>query len=304
VNAYCPELVREFESIGLRISVGGPAEQRFPCPRCSKRERDDSLGVNVENGVFHCFRCGWAGRVGRALRSSSLLYERTTRVEDLVIAEKKRRRLQQTYRESLALTDPGAEPVRQYLRARGLGDILGAPPSSLRAHRGLLYWDGAQSRGHFPAMLALFSSAVGVVTTIHATYLRQDGTGKASVPNPKKILGVPMRGSTRSGAIRLYEPHEGVLGIAEGIENALSLHVLSGIPTWASYCSGNLQHIRLPDELEELHVAVDIDESHAGQNAAHALARALARSKPRVRVHLIIPKVNGFGDLNDQLLGE
>jgi putative DNA primase/helicase len=295
-----PELMREFETVGFRVCTRGPAEQRIACPRCSKLERDDALGVNVESGTFHCFRCGWAGRVQPVAMVNRVPPQRT-RVDDPGCAEKKRRRLRRIYKESLALTDIGAEPVRQYLRTRGLGDVLRTPPLSLRAHPGLVYWDGAQSLGRFPAMLALLSNAVGVVTTIHATYLRHDGTGKASVPKPKKILGVPMRGGTKGGAIRLHDLHAGVLGVAEGIENALSLHLLCRIPTWASYCCGNLQHIRLPDELEELHIAVDIDESHAGQNAAHALARTLERS--RVRVHFVLPKVNGFGDLNDELLG-
>jgi hypothetical protein len=68
------------------------------------------------------------------------------------------------------------------------------------------YWNGTQSLGRFPAMIALFHSADNLPVTLHCTYLRQDGCAKAEVPNPKKILGVPVRGAAKGGAIRLYKP--------------------------------------------------------------------------------------------------
>src|SRR5207253_2279391 len=79
-----------------------------------------------------------------------------------------------------------------------------------------------------------------------------DGRGKAPVPSPKKILGVPVRGATKGGAIRLYEPRDGRLGIAEGLESALSLGLIRGITVWSSYCAENLAAVCLPPRLAEL----------------------------------------------------
>ncbi|HLN50187.1 MAG TPA: toprim domain-containing protein [Steroidobacteraceae bacterium] len=171
----------------------------------------------------------------------------------------------------------------------------------LRAHPALEYWDGARSLGKYPAMVALFAGAAGAATTLHVTYLRCDGCAKAGVPSPKKILGVPVRGATRGGAIRLYEPRSGVLGVAEGIETALSLHLLCKIPTWAAFCADNIERVRLPERLRELRIAIDIDESGKGRASAEALAKRVRRWSPRTRVIYMVPELDGPGDLNDEL---
>lgn len=35
---------------------------RLHCPKCEGKEK--TLSVDPERGLYHCFRCGWAGRVG------------------------------------------------------------------------------------------------------------------------------------------------------------------------------------------------------------------------------------------------
>ncbi|MEX2149078.1 MAG: toprim domain-containing protein [Steroidobacteraceae bacterium] len=285
--------------LGIQANPGGPAEQRVACPQCSKREHDDALGVNLETGVYHCFRCGWAGRAGGASRGPA---PSIARFDDPAVAERKRHRLQQTWRQSVPLTDARAWPVEQYLAARGLSDVLRRPPRVLRAHRSLEYWDGARLLGEFPALVALFHGSNDQPVTLHVTYLRGDGCAKAPVPSPRKILGVPVRGATRGGAIRLYEPILAVLGIAEGIESALSLSVLHSFPTWASFCADNLEHVLLPANLSELHIGVDVDESGTGERAARALAARVRNWRPTMDVTLWYPEIAGAGDLNDELM--
>ncbi len=53
-----------FAELGIAVVAAADVEQRVPCPRCARRARDNALGVNIGTGVFHCFRCGWRGRVG------------------------------------------------------------------------------------------------------------------------------------------------------------------------------------------------------------------------------------------------
>ena len=274
-------------------------EQRVACPRCARGDRDDALGINTESGAFHCFRCGWKGRAGGDV--SAAANASVTAFDDPNIAKRKRERLRATWRESVALDDPKAHAIRRYLAARGLDEILRQPPKTLRAHPALGFWDGAALVDRFPALVALLHGANGDPVTLHATFLSAAGCTKAPVRSPKKILGVAVRGATRGGAIHLYEPHRGVLGVAEGIETALSLHLIAKIPTWATFCADNLERVRLPADLRELRIGVDVDANGKGEQVARALAARARKWKRRLRVILVTPEIDGPGDLNDEL---
>lgn len=76
-------------------------------------------------------------------------------------------------------------------------------------------------------MLALVTDDEGRIVTLHRTYLTPEGI-KAPVEAPKKLYA----GGARGGLIRLGEPSD-VLGIAEGIETALSARTLFKIPVWS-----------------------------------------------------------------------
>jgi hypothetical protein len=124
------------------------------------------------------------------------------------------------------------------------------------------------------------------------------------VPKQKKLMSVPVRGSTRGGAIRLYQPTFGVLGLSEGIENALSLRLLrGGIAVWSAYCADNLERIRLPPGLRELQIGVDLDASGRGEAALIALVSRLRKWPKPPRLIAIRPDLTGLGDLNDELRG-
>jgi putative DNA primase/helicase len=284
-------------AVGIAANPRGRAEQRVPCPQCGKGPGDDALGVNVEDGRFHCFRCGWKGRAGGETDAP----RPATQINDPGIAERKRERLRATWRETVSLDDARAHAVRNYLISRALAEILKNPPRVLRAHPALEYWDGTRSLGQFPAMVALFHGAAGEPVTLHATYLRADGCVKAPVPAPKKILGVPHRGATKGGAVRLFHASGPTLGVAEGIESALSLRLIRKIPVWASFCADNLERVRLPEGLRQLEIGVDLDASGKGQAVAAALAKRVMRWSPSTKVLYIKPELDGPGDLNDEL---
>jgi hypothetical protein len=288
----------DLTAMGIIANPHGMAEQRVACPQCAKNRRDTALGVNVETGAFHCFRCNWKGRVGG---ETGAPVRPAVRFDDPSVAERKRERLRRIWKETLPLNHAEARAVRAYLESRALGEILQAPPMYLRAHRGLPYWDGADNVGSYPAMVALFHAPSGKPVTLHVTYLRSDGCAKAGVPSPKKIMAVPVRGATKGGAIHLYEPRAGLLGIAEGIESALSMHVLQKLPVWSAFCADNLERAQLPAGLRELHIAIDIDASGKGEQVAKALAKRVRRFSPRTKVYLVTPEVDGTGDLNDEL---
>lgn len=287
-----------FLEIGIIVRPHGSDEQRVPCPRCDRGARDAAMGVNICTGKFHCFRCGWKGRVNGEMSAPDA---KVRRIDDPAIAERKRERLRRTWKQCVSLSDPDARAVRTYLESRALGEILKAPPKALRAHPGLEYWDNSRSLGKYPAMVALYQASDDNPVTLHVTWLRSDGSAKASVPIPKKTLSVPKRGATKGGAIRLYQPRSGILGVAEGIESALSLHLIRRIPVWSARCADNLEHIHLPENLRRLEIGVDIDDSGKGQQVAQALAQRLRKTRPQIKCFLVMPEVDGSGDLNDEL---
>lgn len=108
-------------------------------------------------------------------------------------------------------------------------------------------------------MLALVTDDEGRIVTLHRTYLTPEGI-KAPVEAPKKLYA----GGARGGLIRLGEPSD-VLGIAEGIETALSARTLFKIPVWSAVSVGGFQNFtKVPDGVRKVVVFGDNDRSYAG----------------------------------------
>jgi putative DNA primase/helicase len=180
------------------------------------------------------------------------------------------------------------DAVDLYLNARNVG--LEEYPASLRCSPLEPYHDdGTLIR--LPAMLAIVH-ANGKPAAVHRTYLATDDSGKADVPVPRKVAGQHGPGP----AIRLTPPAAS-MGVAEGIETALSASKLFGIPTWSTLCAGGIENFDLPPECERLTVFADNDRNHRGQDAAEALARRL-----NIPVKIKIPRCPGT-DWNDVLMG-
>lgn len=130
--------------------------------------------------------------------------------------------------------------------------------------------------------------------TLHRTWIRRDGT-KAPLDPPRLLL---KDHSKVGGVIRLW-PDEDVstgLGIAEGIETALSLaHGFS--PVWALIDAGNLGELPALDGVGSLVIAADNDE--AGRRAAERCCARWLQAGRTVRV--VTPEREG-ADLNDEVL--
>lgn len=125
--------------------------------------------------------------------------------------------------------------------------------------------------------------ADGKAATLHRTYLTADGR-KASVPKARKCL--PGLGLPNGSAVRLADVTHDVLGVAEGIETALSASALWGIPVWAAICARGMQAWSPPEGVQRVFVFGDCDASFAGQEAAYGLAKRLALSRLEVTVHI------------------
>jgi putative DNA primase/helicase len=123
-----------------------------------------------------------------------------------------------------------------YLKGRGIGN----PRSP-----DLLYHDDLpdfEGRRGWPGLVGIVRDGAGnPVGGIHRTFLLDDGSDKA--PPGKKMLG-----AIDSGSVRLAPmPADGDLGIAEGIETALSAWAIFGIPTWAALSAGGMRQWQWPE---------------------------------------------------------
>ena len=115
-----------------------------------------------------------------------------------------------------------------------------------------------------PAMLAAVRTDADIMA-IHRTFLLPNGSGKADFVKPKRALG-----SLCTGAVRLFAPKNGVLGLAEGTESAMSATQLTGIPTWATLGNERFGIVTIPESVKQLYLFVEHD---AGGDLAEAKAR-------------------------------
>jgi putative DNA primase/helicase len=175
-----------------------------------------------------------------------------------------------------------------YLASRGLWPLPEA--CALRAHPGLDYWQDGQRIGRYPGLVAEVRDLAGELVTVHATYL--EGGSKVAGYEPRKILSAL---TGREGcAVRLMTSTE-TLGIAEGIETALSAAAIDALPVWAALNTSLLAKFDPPAGIERLLIYADRDE--AGLIAA---GRLMERLQGRIRFELRVP-LAPHKDFNDML---
>ena len=114
----------------------------------------------------------------------------------------------------------------------------------------------------------------------------QDGTVKMSL------------GRIEGGRSELLPAIGPELAIAEGVESALSAHLLLGIPAWAC-CGPFPDRFEIPPLVRRVTIVADYDESGTSKRRAHALGLFLTDITFR-SVRVWISDVAGF-DANDEL---
>ena len=159
-------------------------------------------------------------------------------------------------------TNVEGTPAEIYLRARG---IVGSIPAELRCYR--------SQRAAY--LIAAVRDARGEVVSVQRTILLPDGTGRGR--------GRYNTGSHVGGAVRLGEPLSGLVAIAEGVETALSVSQVTGIPCWASLGATNLPAVEFPRDVHTVIVCGDDDK--AGHEAAKAAADEFRRRGLMVAVN-------------------
>jgi hypothetical protein len=259
-----------------------------PCPLCgpAKRERHKQQKAvlriwhtGVDFASYWCARCGAKGyalanKSGRRIDRAELAKRMHQAALHQAAADASRRN---KARWLWAQSQPAMGTiVETYLRSRGITVL----PPTLRF---------LPARGeHAPCMLAAF----GVVTesepvryevvevhAVHLTRLQSDGNGKAPDAEGRTKI---MVGVTDNWPIALVPPNDlGGLAVAEGIEDALSLHEATGLGAWAAGAAARLPKLAplissLP-YIEFVHVAVDDDPD--GRRYSAALAAELRQRR-------------------------
>lgn len=272
-----------------------------PCPMCGGKDRfrfDDKNG----EGTYFCNSCGAGNGFHLIQHTTGMSFRETVMAVDKIVgappakferdseADRQRAAMIRLWRSSEPIV--AGSPPALYLARRGLGEL------ALKKHG--LRWCSAVRHPASPAlhcaMVAQIAGADHKCVNIHITYLNTDGT-KVNIEPAKRVMAGRL---PEGAAIRLGRPQR-VMGIAEGIETALSARILHKMPVWAAVNGALLAKWVPPAEAEEIWIFGDNDINFAGQAKAYGLAHRLAARKSKGKVRIVFPEKPDT-DWNDVLL--
>jgi len=268
--------------------------KHHPCPRCGGKDRFRFTDYQGSGG-FICNQCGSGSGFdllnllrGWDFKSAAYEVDRIVGSVQLDVADPGRAAEQKCAVGSRLWHSASPvtrnDPAGRYLWLRCRATEYS---SALRVVHSLRCADESDH----PAMLAMLSAPDGAPCQVHRTYLTESGH-KAPIKNPRRMMPGPV---VKGAAVRLTEPSV-TLGVAEGIETALSAAAISGVPCWAALSAQMVRHWQPPELVKHVVVFADNDENFAGQEAAYALARRLTYEGRAVTIR--VPEAAGM-DWND-----
>ena len=165
--------------------------------------------------------------------------------------------------------DPCETLAQKYLESRGC--YPGHEPSVANALR--FHPRCTMGQIATPAMVALMRDAVtGRAAGVHRTALADDGSSKRTMPEgapARMMLGRAKR------AVVMISSKAPAMGIAEGIETALSAQKIFGVPVWACLSAQGIADFPSLDGLMHLTIFADHDKTEI--TAAEKCAARLHR---------------------------
>jgi putative DNA primase/helicase len=258
-----------------------------PCPICGGRDRfrfDDQDG----RGTYYCSRCG-AGSGFHLIKNKtnwpmSRVFAEVEKMANDAPIEKIQEKYEDAEKRRKALNDmwTAGKPISvgdtagEYLHRRTGLKVF---PSVLRLHPALYH---AETKSNHPALIAKVTDIDNKPVAIHRTWLVD--------VQPKKKLTA---GSLPSGSAIRLEPYEESIGIAEGIETAISAWAAFNIPTWAAISANGLEKWEPPKAVKKVFIFGDNDHSFTGQLAAYRLAHRLRQNEKLEIVKVVIPNIVG-----------
>ena len=287
----------ELEAIGSDIvkRLGGtwkPGGAMCLCPAHADRAPSLSVRVGDHALLFKCFAgCDTRDVIHEILRlDENALHhvEKAAKASSAIGKDLwRRQRAQRVWDDARPLS---GTPAELYLRRRRIAIL----PRALRFHprTPLGQADAVDFR---PAMIAALhdggSHPDGRFVAIQRTFFDRDDARRArDLSDPRMMLGRPDRAAV------MLAPATFVLGLAEGIETALSAMILFGIPVWATLGSDRLHQVAIPDYVRR--VVLFPDNDIAGEIGAASAIEAYAM--PERIIETEYPPM-GFKDWNDVL---
>lgn len=237
-------MVTLLQALPAGLAVG---DHRLPCPVCDRGPRDTALSVTVKPDggmVAHCFRCGFVSthrlQHPPPPRTEKPMPPKLTQLSDRGVG---------LWHRCKTLSGVAVD----YLNARHC--VIPPANGDLRWHPSLDHPDGYTG----PALVALVTHArTCKPLSLHRTWINGDGTKPATLGKKARMF---LGGHTLAGGVIRLWPDEDVthgLGIAEGIETALSLaHAFQ--PVWALIDAGQLRKFAPLPGIESLTIACDND---------------------------------------------
>jgi hypothetical protein len=267
------------------------------------REKTPSFKVSARRQTFHCFGCGAHGDVidYLAQRDGLSTGEVLRRLRELAGAPSP---TTAPGRRPPAEARPDPDPDPEAERRRELAQEIwrqsetipaGPPRDYLTARRGITLWDPDRLRWHPDCPWQGGTAGCLVAPVVdHATgYAVGVWRIRPAMDGPVERRGL---GPIKGNAARLFWAEGPGLVIAEGVEDALAAHALTGLPAWAALNAGNLGELVLPERFREIAIYADADA--VGTAHAAALARRLEREGRAVRLR----RPRWAKDANDILL--
>ncbi|MGL4938472.1 toprim domain-containing protein [Shewanella sp.] len=281
-----------FQAFGLPPVTGNKHYQgESPC--CGRRGKfriDDKNG----SGSFIC-ACGEAGNGWKLLQMvtgqdfKDLAREVDSIIGNTYIAQAVEPVREQSLIDVAKRRYKAATPVRDtnvmaYLHKRGIFDM---PSRSVKCSEG--------------NMFAIATDSKGQPCYWHETFL--DGDKKANVEVGKKLIKLQPDNYiefAESVAIRMFDVAS-TLGIAEGIETALSCKQIYKCATWSTVNADRMKRFRAPTGVTHLMIFADNDKNGTGLAAAFECGRANVLAANDVQ-RVTIRWPGDVGDFNDMLI--
>lgn len=148
------------------------------------------------------------------------------------------------------------------------------------------------SKTSHPCMIAALTDEKERIRAVQRTWLKPDGSGKADIHPAKMTLGQMADSAVKFGQVG------NSLGLAEGIETALSAAQIYHVPVWATLSANRLDQIKIPATVRDLFIFAD----HGQVGMREATEAANHYEGQGLRVDVIPPKVHfgdGVADFND-----
>ena len=273
------------------ISITG--NKHIDCGICGSKK---SLRINTyNNNLSYICKCGNGHIINYIQEITGKSFHSVANEIDRLVGNVKEKEV----RQNVNLVD---KVTKKFLKLEGLRGTTGEKYLNERGiyslpKQGVRFNPLESVNGkRYQSLFAIASNNNHEPIYLHRTLL--DGDKKALVETQRKMLTLKET-TNESISIKLF-PISETLGIAEGIETALSANQLYKANTWATINTSFLKRFKAPNSVKHLIIYADSDKNGAGHAAAFECAnKNIMAANDVERVTVVWPD---SGDFNDVLV--